>query len=228
MTAEYKAGDRVIVSTKNVNGQKGTLGAGRNGNFYLGKLDDGRSFQATADHLTLVKPPVEVRNETYNDVFRTLPETSQRLLTILTSIGPTRTDALARAIGADATNTASLLMHLVRNGFVAYTARQHANEYAEWRLSTPYKACLQENLRKRAEVPPPVKVEEYILWCPTSTLPPSVTYPTVRKAREVAAIMAKRYPGQEFKICGVVGSTQVVTEQVTTEVTTLKVTGVSA
>ena len=227
MTAEYKAGDRVIVNTKNVKNKRGTIGEGRNGNFYLGKLDDGRSFQATSGHLTLVKVPESVRHEVYNDVFKTLPEVSQRLVTLLASNGPQRTDALAKVIGADCTNTASLMMHLVRNGFVSYTARRHAGEYAEWRLSDPYKECLQENLRKRTEVPPPqkVKVEEYILWCPTSQLPPAVTYPTLAKAKEVAAIMAQRHPGQEFKICGIVGSAQVVTEQVTTEVTTLKVTG---
>lgn len=227
MTAEYKAGDRVFVNTKNVKGERGTLGPGRNGNFYLGKLEDGRSFQATADQLTLVKLPAAARHAVYNDVFKALPDTSQRLVQLLAMHGPQRTDALSKVIGSDCTNTASLLMHLVRNGFISYTARRHAGEYAEWRLSDPYKACLQENLRKRTEVPPPVpaEVQEYILWQPGSDLPPSVTYPTLAKAKEVAAIMAERHPGKVFKICGVVGSATLATVEVTTTRQELQVTG---
>ena len=226
---DYKEGDRVIVNTKNVVNKKGTLGAGRNGNFYLGKLDDGRSFQAKAEHLTPVSPATKevqaCRSALYLAASNAMPETTAKLLSYIVCQGPTRTDALGQYIGATPAETAPLLMALVRQGFIGYTARRSAAEYALWYLTEPYK----EHLRDRTGVKPErnrVQVEEYVLWCPTSQLPPSVTYPTLAKAKEVATIMAKRHPGQEFKICGVVGSAQVVTEQVTTEVTTLKVTGV--
>jgi len=40
----------------------------------------------------------------------------------------------------------------------------------------------------------------WILWCPTSNLPPTVRYHTAQKARDVAAAMAWKHPGQEFII----------------------------
>ncbi|QPB11260.1 hypothetical protein [Providencia phage PSTNGR1] len=54
-----------------------------------------------------------------------------------------------------------------------------------------------------APIVKPQPKDQYILWCPTSNKAPTVTYPTLDKAKEVQKIMADRYPGQVFHICEV-------------------------
>ncbi len=50
----------------------------------------------------------------------------------------------------------------------------------------------------------------YILWNPTSNLPPRVRLPTIREAETVAKDMAKKFPGQNFYICKVLCVAQTV------------------
>lgn len=44
----------------------------------------------------------------------------------------------------------------------------------------------------------------YVLWNPSSTKAPSVTYPTLADGRKVAETMAKRCPGETFNLCKLV------------------------
>lgn len=52
----------------------------------------------------------------------------------------------------------------------------------------------------------PQPAVEFILWCPTSKLPPTRRFKTEAQAQEVAEAMAKRDPGSEFIVCELRGS----------------------
>lgn len=49
--------------------------------------------------------------------------------------------------------------------------------------------------------PPVQKTGRYILWCPTSQLPPRVNYTSEGEAIRVAHTMADQHKGSEFIVC---------------------------
>lgn len=133
-------------------------------------------------------------------------ETQSRLLSYLLLRNPNtvRTDELAKHIGVQPTEVSHALIPLRNCGYLITTA--DGKQYVIWTVTAAGKAAIdkwrREEEAKRNRV-------TYILWCPTSSKAPQVTYPSLDTAKEVQKIMAERYPGQVFYVCEVGGGLKV-------------------
>lgn len=109
-----------------------------------------------------------------------------------------RTGELAEHLGVQPNEVVHALLPLRNCGYVSSTA--DGQQYVIWTMTAAGRAAIAEWRReeeaKRNRV-------TYILWCPTSSKAPQVTYPSLDKAKEVQKIMAERYPGQVFYVCEV-------------------------
>lgn len=115
--------------------------------------------------------------------------------------GTVRTDALAAVLGVGCTPTAQVGLNLRARNLV--TSTNDNKTYNVWSVTEYAKAMFAE-AERLANLPPKVsakKANEWILWSPTSKLPPSVRYSCEQEAMAVAESMAKRYPGQQFLCC---------------------------
>lgn len=129
-----------------------------------------------------------------------------RLLNALVLRGPTNTGDLARTIAKTPRVVAHLLLPLRLEGIV-FSTRAVNDQHVTWELTNYGREWLVKNYPAAVIQPAPIvkpqPKEQYILWCPTSSKAPQVTYPTLAKAKEVQKIMADRNHGHVFHICEV-------------------------
>lgn len=127
-----------------------------------------------------------------------------RMLNELVLRGPATTSGLARTIAKTPAGATHLLLPLQLEGIV-FRTRAINDPHVTWELTNYGREWLAKRYPDAAIQPTPIvkpKVQ-YILWCPTSSKAPQVTYPSLDKANEVQKIMAERYPGQVFYVCEV-------------------------
>lgn len=125
--------------------------------------------------------------------------TQSRLLNyLLPRAHAVRTDELAKHLGVQPNEVSHALLPLRTCGYVSTTA--DGQQYVIWTVTAAGRAAIAE---WRREEEAKRNRETYILWCPTSSKAPQVTYPSLDKAKEVQKIMAERYPGQVFYVCEV-------------------------
>ena len=129
-----------------------------------------------------------------------------RLLNALVLRGPATTGDLSRTIAKTPSNVAHLLLPLRLEGIV-FSTRAVNDPHVTWELTNYGREWLVKRYPDAVIQPAPIvkpqPKEQYILWCPTRSKAPQVTYPTLAKAQEVQKIMAERCPGQVFHICEV-------------------------
>ena len=129
-----------------------------------------------------------------------------RLLNELVLRGPATTGELAHTIAKTPSGAAHLLLPLQLEGIV-FGNRALNDTYVTWELTNYGREWLAKNypaaVIQPTQIVRPLIPVKYILWCPTSSKAPQVTYPSLEKANEVQKIMAERYPGQVFYVCEV-------------------------
>lgn len=130
-----------------------------------------------------------------------------RILVRLVTAGAQTTGDLARQLRTSPPLISHALLPLRTEGIV-FSTRGVADQHVTWQLTQYgkdllYKRGLETYHTLSVSEKEKEKPRKYILWCPTSDKAPTVTYPSLDKAKEVQKIMAGRYPGQVFHICEV-------------------------
>lgn len=73
------------------------------------------------------------------------------------------------------------------------------------------------NMQKELDKLKDTGLARYIIWCPTSDLPPTNIFVGENQAKAVAAKMAEKHPGKEFIWCRLTGNSKAVMKTVTVE-----------
>lgn len=123
-----------------------------------------------------------------------------------------RSDYLARRLGVTPPDVTNVAVKLRDEGFVFFKRVNEGDRYGYWQLAPNGK--LSQCLHRKEKADIDSRQGKYILWCPTSSLPPKVVHDTYEKAVEVAELMAKKNKGQEFIVCKQVESHQLVLKEV--------------
>lgn len=184
LTIQSKAGDtRMTQKYQAPEIQTVNLRVTRNGAF--SKLD-GQKLAAVLEHPDVL----QAVKESFDGASTQTLEDTQRML-----------NGCANELEAEREKNAELYRKLV-----ALTSRHDA---VVVQLNSSAARCTQLESKVRRQTQPATESEYlqelgqkrgFILWCPTSSKPPSVVYQNLEKAKYVQETMAKLYPNQLFHI----------------------------